>query len=98
MNRSLRADHPRRFHIIIAFNGLSENCAAYLERGRTCAVIGRVQTREYEDREGTKHHVMQVIAEKVTFLGASRREESSAAPRPGKPAPQSESEPDSVPF
>ena len=83
---------------IIAFNGLSENCAAYLERGRAVAVLGRVQTREYEDREGTMHHVMQVIAEKVTFLGASRKDESSAAPRPGKPAPQSESDPDSVPF
>ncbi len=37
---------------VVAFNGLSENCAAYLERGRAVAVIGRVQTREYEDREG----------------------------------------------
>ena len=83
---------------VVAFNGLSENCAAYLERGRAVAVIGRVQTREYEDREGTKHHVMQVIAEKVTFLGASRKEESSAAPRPRSPAPQNESDPDSVPF
>ena len=39
------------------------------------AIQGRVQTREYEDREGTKHQVMQVVADTVTFLGAGKREE-----------------------
>jgi len=83
---------------VVAFNGLSENCAAYIERGRTVAVIGRVQTREYEDREGTRHHIMQVIAEKVTFLGSARKEEPAATPRPGKPAPESETDLDGAPF
>ena len=69
---------------VVAFNGLSENCANFLSRGRLVAVVGRVQTREYDDREGTKHHVMQVIAEKVSFLGGSRKDDGQA-PLPGKP-------------
>src|SRR5438128_4465788 len=60
---------------VIAFNGLAETCANYLDRGRLVAIQGRVQTREYEDRGGTKHEVMQVVAEKVTFLGTGKREE-----------------------
>ena len=82
---------------VVAFNGLSENCANFLEKGRMVAVVGRVQTREYEDREGTKHQMMQVVAEKVTFLGAARKEDS-AAPRPAKPVSESESISDEVPF
>ena len=47
---------------------------------------GRVQTRDYEDREGTRHEVMQVIADKVIFLGAGKREErDDRQPSPGEP-------------
>jgi single-strand DNA-binding protein len=71
---------------VIVFNGLAENCANFIERGRLLAVQGRVQTREYEDREGTKHQVMQVVADKVTFLGAAKREEQAdRRPSPGQP-------------
>jgi single-strand DNA-binding protein len=70
---------------MIAFNGLAENCANYVDRGRLVAIQGRVQTREYEDREGTKHQVMQVVADKVTFLGAAKREEQEdRRPSPGQ--------------
>jgi single-strand DNA-binding protein len=65
---------------VIAFNGLAETCANYIDRGRLVAVQGRVQTREYEDRAGTKHEVMQVVADKVTFLGTGKREESDDRP------------------
>lgn len=90
-----------RFHIITAFNALAESCANYVDRGRLLAVQGRVQTREYEDREGTKHQVMQVVAEKVTFLGAAKREDDDQRPSPGKPRNTSRSDdpdPDDVPF
>jgi single-strand DNA-binding protein len=65
---------------VITFNGLAETCANYLDRGRLVAIQGRVQTREYEDRAGTKHEVMQVVAEKVTFLGTGKREEPVGRP------------------
>jgi single-stranded DNA-binding protein len=45
-----------------------------------------VQTREYEGKDGTQHQVMQVIAEKVTFLGPSKRDaEEKQRPVPGQP-------------
>jgi len=87
---------------VIAFNGIPEACANYLERGRLVAVQGRVQTREYDDKEGTKHQVMQVVAEKVTFLGAAKREEhDDRRPSPGKPTGNSRQDSPSdqdVPF
>ena len=70
----------------IAFNGLSEVIANHVGRGRLLAVQGRVQTHEYEDKGGTQHQVMQVIAEKVTFLGSGKRDEGQEPrPAPGKP-------------
>jgi single-strand DNA-binding protein len=78
VNEQWKTDGEKRERVtwfpVVCFNGLAENCANYIDRGRLVAVQGRVQTREYEDREGTKHQVMQVVAEKVTFLGAKRGE------------------------
>ena len=89
VNEQWKTDGEKRERVtwfpVIAFNALSEVCANYVDRGRLLAIQGRVQTREYDDREGTKHQVMQVVAEKVTFLGAAKREEDDRRPSPGKP-------------
>ena len=107
VNEQWKTDGEKREKVtwfpVIAFNGISEACANYLERGRLVAVQGRVQTREYDDKEGTKHQVMQVVAEKVTFLGGAKREErDDQRPSPGKPAgnsgQQSTSAQDDPPF
>jgi single-strand DNA-binding protein len=79
VNEQWKTDGEKREKVtwfpVITFNGLAETCANYVDRGRLVAVQGRVQSREYEDRAGTKHQVMQILAEKVTFLGAGKREE-----------------------
>lgn len=66
------------------------------------AIQGRVQSREYDDRNGTKHEVMQVVAEKVTFLGGTKREEQDSRPAPGQPRDdsrrQSSADDPDVPF
>ena len=90
VNEQWKTDGEKRERVtwfpVIAFNGLAENCANYVDRGRLVAIQGRVQTREYNDREGTRHHVMQVVADKVTFLGSARREEhDDRRPSPGQP-------------
>jgi single-strand DNA-binding protein len=106
VNEQWKTDGEKREKVtwfpVIAFNGISEACANYLERGRLVAVQGRVQTREYDDKEGTKHQVMQVVAEKVTFLGGAKREErDDRRPSPGKPAASNRKEgasAEDVPF
>src|SRR5437016_6943006 len=79
VNEQWKTDGEKREKVIwfpvIAFNGLAETCANYIDRGRLVAIQGRVQTRDYEDRAGTKHQVMQVVADKVTFLGTGKRED-----------------------
>ena len=75
----------------MAFNGKSEACANFLARGRLVGVQGRMQSREYEDKNGIQHRWMQVIAEKVTILGPAKRGEDRARRVPGMPAGDSSS-------
>jgi single-strand DNA-binding protein len=90
VNEQWKTDGEKRERVtwfpVVAFNGLAETCANYIDRGRLVAVQGRVQARDYEDRKSTRHEVMQVIAERVTFLGTGKPEErDDRQPPPGQP-------------
>lgn len=52
----------------------AENCAKYLAKGRQAAVDGRLQIRSYEDKEGTRRWVTEVVAERVEFLDSGKSE------------------------
>lgn len=62
---------------IVVWQKQAELCAQYLHKGRLAAVDGRLQIRSYENREGQKVNVAEVVAESVRFLD---RGDSSAAP------------------
>ena len=53
---------------VIAWRTLAENCAKFLSKGKKVAVVGSIQTRSYDDREGIKRYVTEIIAEEVEFL------------------------------
>jgi single-strand DNA-binding protein len=53
---------------IIVWRGLAENCAKYLKKGSMVAVDGRLQIRSYEDKQGVRRKVSEVVAENVRFL------------------------------
>jgi single-strand DNA-binding protein len=57
------------WHRIVVWGKQAENCAQYLQKGRSCYVEGRLQTREWEDKEGNKRQTTEVVAQNVTFLG-----------------------------
>ena len=84
---------------VVVFNGLSEACANWLDRGRLVGIVGRVRTREYKSNDGTQHKDMQIVAENVTFLGSAQRGEDDATrpEQPGSTATAADDD-DSVPF
>lgn len=53
---------------IVVWRKQAENCANYLSKGRLAAVEGRLQLRSYEDRDGIKRTIAEVVASSVTFL------------------------------
>ena len=62
----------------VAFDSIAENTSEYCEKGDIVGVKGRIQSRVLEDKEGQKEYVMEIIAEKVTFLSSHTKEEKEA--------------------
>ena len=72
------------WHRIVAWGRTAELAAQYLSKGRTVYVEGRLQTREYEDRDGIKRRVTEVVANNITFLGGRGGDGgASSAPNAG---------------
>ncbi|NTX06070.1 single-stranded DNA-binding protein [Myxococcus sp. CA040A] len=57
------------WHRIVVWGKLAELCGEYLKKGRQCYVEGRLQTREWMDKENRKNYTTEVVANAVTFLG-----------------------------
>lgn len=62
---------------VITWRQLAETCANYLRKGRLTAVEGRIQVRNYENSEGKRIYVTEVIADNVRFLESSRSSSQS---------------------
>jgi single-strand DNA-binding protein len=69
-------------HIVI-WNKAS--LAAYLTKGTKLYVEGRIQTRSYEDNDGIKRYVTEVVGQNIVLLGGNGNGEGSGAVREEKP-------------
>jgi single-strand DNA-binding protein len=58
------------WHRIVAWGRVGELCHQYLAKGRTVYVEGRIQTREWEDKDGHKRYTTEINATTVNFIGA----------------------------
>ena len=56
---------------VVVWNKQAENVARYLSKGRQVAIEGRIQTRSYDNNEGKRTYVTEVIANTVEFLGSA---------------------------
>lgn len=102
------------WHRIVVWGRTAEMCAQYLSKGRTVYVEGRIQTREWEDKDGNKRYTTEINASTVNFIGprpsgaggsggsASAGGTSGAGePRGGDDGPSSDAAPpvdDNIPF
>lgn len=57
------------WHRIVVWGKSAGHCGEYLKKGRSCHVEGRLQTRDWEDKQGNKRYTTEIIADRVTFLG-----------------------------
>lgn len=56
------------FFQVTAWRGTGENVARYCKKGHKVAVVGSIQMRNYEDREGVKRTAVDIVAQDVEFL------------------------------
>ena len=67
------------WHRVVVWGRVAELCSQYLSKGRSVYLEGRIQTREWEDKEGQKRYTTEVNAQTVQFLGNNRSEGSGAS-------------------
>lgn len=68
------------WHRIVVWGKLAELCNQYLAKGRQAFVEGRLQTRSWDDKDGTKRYTTEVMAATVQFIGgATASNENRAA-------------------
>lgn len=60
------------WHRVVVWGKTAEICAKYLAKGRQVYIEGRIQTRSYDDKEGQKRYITEVIANDVQFLSSGR--------------------------
>lgn len=81
---------------IVTWQKLADLCATYLRKGRQAGVEGRLQTRSYENQEGRKVYVTEVVAERVHFL--EKAQDSNADTRKPDHDPFAAADPFADPF
>jgi single-strand DNA-binding protein len=89
-------DKPNFFDVTV-WGAQGENCAQYLSKGRPVAIDGRLEWREWEDKQGNKRQSIDIIADSVQFLG-SRDGGGENGGSSGRFTPQSDVPADTADF
>lgn len=64
------------FISVVAWSKTAEFCSKYFKKGQQVLVVGRLQTRSYEDDKGTKHYITEVVAEEVYFADSKKADDA----------------------
>ena len=86
---TLAVDRPKRqgedqgadFIRVTVWGKQAENSDRYLSKGRQVAVMGRIQTGSYKNREGVTVYTTDVVADRVEFLGGGQEPKTETAPK-----------------
>ena len=64
---------------VVAWSKTGEFCSKYFKKGQQVSVIGRMQTRNWDDEQGQRHYVTEVIAEEAYFADSKRDGDASSS-------------------
>ena len=73
--KNIEGEYETDYIPCVLWSGIAENTVNYCKCGDLVGVKGRIQSRTYETEE-TKHYVVELVAEKVTFLSSKKNEKA----------------------
>lgn len=71
-DRNEQQQEKTEWHRVVIYGKQAENCSKYLQKGRQVFLEGRIQTRSWDDKEGKKQYMTEVVANQVVFIGGGR--------------------------
>ncbi len=102
-NKEGEKETKTEWHRVVAFGRTAEVCGEYLSKGKQIYIEGRIQTRQWEDRDGNKRYTTEIVANTMQMLGragekpeaAPETEAPQSEPQAGEPSPP---DMDDIPF
>jgi single-strand DNA-binding protein len=69
-DKNQQTQERTEWHRVVVWGKTGENCAQYLDKGRSVYLEGRLQTRSWDDKNtGEKRYMTEIVAQTVQFLG-----------------------------
>ena len=88
-------EEKTEWHRVVIFGKQAEFCKDYLRKGSKIYVEGRLQTRSWDDQNGQKHYMTEIVGFTMVMLDSKGQDVSSNAPEPQKgSAPAADSKPE----
>lgn len=75
-------DETTWHNIVVKRTGLAGVCEQYVKKGTPLLIVGKIQTRQYQDNAGQTRYVTEIVVEEMELLGGQKREQAPA------PAPE----------
>ena len=79
-NKEGQKETKTEWHRVVTFGKLAEICGEYLSKGKQVYIEGKIQTRNWDDKDGAKRYMTEIVANSMQMLGS--RDSSGAAPEP----------------
>jgi single-strand DNA-binding protein len=76
------------WHNIVVWRQLAEICGKYLHKGKQVYIEGKLQTRSYDDRDGNKRYVTEIVADQMQMLGRAGDDAGGGQPRQARTTQQ----------
>ena len=81
-NKGGEKETRTEWHRIVAFGKLAEICGEYLSKGKQVYIEGRIQTRDWEDKDGVKRYTTEIVASQMLMLGSRDAADTARPQRP----------------
>lgn len=78
-------ERPVQFINVVVWGKLADNCIKYLDKGSQIAVLGKLQTRSWNDENGVKKYAFEIVASEVEFLSKAKNGDSQQVTNDDEP-------------
>jgi single-strand DNA-binding protein len=68
-DRDGQRQEKTEWHNIVAWRQLAEICGKFLHKGKQGYIEGKIQTRSYDDRDGNKRYITEIVVDQMQMLG-----------------------------
>jgi len=89
-----------QWHNIVLWRGLAETASKYLKKGAKVTIVGSIQTRSWDDKEGQKRYITEIVGSEMEMVGSPKEPSNEEMPTPEdyKNTAPDISEKDDLPF